>query len=157
MGPGCCFCLLVVWSVLWCVPLMNNRRMTKKKAGRKKDNPRRGQRQRDKTKGRPQRGCRFVCLYCFGVIWCDMEWYVAMYRDIISHVISISQDTIYRDIVSISRILRTDIEISYISRRNISRYWTLVSTTQAGKRIMRTDEGIHKKWKPNTDYRPTTA
>ena len=44
-----------------------------------------------------------------------------------------------------------------VSRRNISRYRTLASTTQAGKAITRIGEDAHKKGKPNTDHRPTTV
>ena len=43
-----------------------------------------------------------------------------------------------------------------VSRRNISRYRTLASTTQGGKGITRTGEDAHKKGKPNADHRPTT-
>ena len=62
---------------------------------------------------------RWICIYpwCFEVIRCCITWYIAIYRDIILRIPyhAISQDTIYRDIGSMSRFLGTDtgMEISY--------------------------------------------
>ena len=92
----------------------------------------------------------FAC--CFGVIRCDVEWYIMIHRDIISHIMR------YREIRYIEILYPyLAVENRYrdiVSHQIIYRYRTLVST-KAGKRIMRTDEGIHKKWKPNTDHRQT--
>ena len=59
-------------------------------------------------------GFRWICIYL--VFRGDPVWYRMIYRDISWYDIpfhAISQDTIYRDIVSISRFFGTDIEISY--------------------------------------------
>ena len=109
-GQSCCFCLLVVRGqsyIVWCVPLMDNRRTTKK-AGRKKDKPRWGQRQSAKTNSRPQQGCGFpqrgcgFVVHCFGVIRCDISM---IYRDTSRYRIPMP-------------IFWTDIEISYPVERH---------------------------------------
>ena len=59
-------------------------------------------------------GFRWICIYLVfrgDPVWCrmicrDMSWYHIPYH-------AISEDTIYRDIVSMSRFFGTDIEISY--------------------------------------------
>ena len=74
-------------------------------------------RKRTKTNNsRPQRGGG-VLLKCLPTVsgWSGVIWH-DIYRDISWYNIphhAISQDTRYRDIVSISRTLRTDIEISH--------------------------------------------
>ena len=107
-------CLLVIRSVLWCVQLMDNRR-TKKKA--RQTQPRWGQRQSRKKTRRVDRtelvGFRWVwiCAWCFEVIWC--VWHRTIYRDIMSRTMRCHKISVYRDIVYISRIFGTDMEISY--------------------------------------------
>ena len=93
---------------------MDNRRTTKK--ARRRTSQDKGRDKAEKNKSRPQRSGGFsLNLYLPGVSrWSgvishdyrDTSWYHIPYH-------SISQDTIYRDIVTISRIFRTDIEISY--------------------------------------------
>ena len=112
---------------------------------------------RAKINSRPQRGCGIVCL----LFWGDPVWYRMIYRDISWYHtwFPISCDITRSYDISRYRIHIPNFEDWYrdiVYRRNVYRYGTLVSTTQAGKRIMRTDEGTHKKWKPNTEHRPTT-
>ena len=132
-GQGCCFCLLVVRSVLWCVPLMNNRRTTKTGGTEERQANKRA---KTLKTNRQQRGCGFICLFRG-----DPVSYI-----VISFPISCD---ITRYDISTYRIHIPNFEDSYrdiVSRRNISRSRTLLvhGTTQAGNRIMRTDEGIHK-------------
>ena len=120
-GQGCCS--LVVRSVPWCVHLMDNRRTTRK--ARRRTSQDEGRDKAEKNKSRPQQGGGFsLNLYMPGV-W---RWSGVISHDISEYIVishhAMSQDTIYRDIVSISRTFGTDIEI-FVSHRNISRYRTL--------------------------------
>ena len=99
---------------------------------------------------------RNVCL-CFRVIRCDIALYIAIYRDIISHIMR------YHKIRYVKSMSYPYPEFwGLIWRYRISPKDFLIPNTswyychQAGKRSMRTDEDIHKKCEPNTDHRPTT-
>ena len=119
-------CLLVVRSVLWCVQLMDNRQTTK--LARRKTSQEEGSDKKPKTHSRPQRGGGFLWKLCLsgvsgwsGVISHDISRYIVILYpiscDITRYDISRYRMHIpnfgdwYRDIVS---------------RRNISRYRTLI-------------------------------
>ena len=104
---------------VWCVLLTDSTRTTKK-AGRKKDKPRRGQKQRAKTNSRPQRSCGFVCLLFRG----GPVWYRMIYRNISWYHIpyhAMSQDDISTYCIHIPNFW--DWYRDVVSRRNIPRYW----------------------------------
>ena len=111
-GQGCC---LLVRPVLWCVQLMDNK-MTTKNARRRTSQDKGGDKAEKTGVDRNEVvGFRWICI-CV-VFRGDPVSYRMIYRDISwSHIPYhvISQDTTYRDVVSISRIFRTNIEISYL-------------------------------------------
>ena len=130
------FLLPVVRSFLCCVPRMNSRRTTIK-GGWKTPEEEDKHREPKTRPSRPQRHCGCVCLMFRG----DPVWY-GMIRPEGSFYhfpyYAISQDTIHLEIVSMYRILRTDIEISYAARICLDpeHQWVLL---KQGKGIMNTE------------------
>ena len=176
-GRGCCFVLLVGLSVLWCVPLMDDRRTTKKD-GPEEYKQRRAQRQSAKIYSRLQRRCELVCLLSRGdpercrMIYRDISCYDIPYHAMLQYTIlwrfylhwatgvkdpSITYPTqgeLHNNVsrYHTSKKLRTDINI--VPHRNICRHRTPVCTTSRGKdnlHMWRHTLKIESNHQPSTD------
>ena len=97
---GCCFCLIVVrsvhydvsrWSTTGGLQKWRNGRKTSQEEGKEREP------KQPTVVDRSEVGL-FAC--CFGVIRCDVAWYIAIYHDIRSHSMRYHKHTIYIEISS---------------------------------------------------------